>query len=80
MRRRVVVTGLGCVTALGCEVSELWDALCAGKSGIGPVRRFDVSTFKERYGLTRKYAIPLLEWLDRERVTRREGDRRLIIG
>ena len=40
----------------------------------------DVSTFKERYGLTRKYAIPLLEWLDRERVTRREGDRRLIIG
>jgi selenocysteine-specific elongation factor len=40
----------------------------------------DVSTFKERYGLTRKYAIPLLEWLDRERVTRREGDRRVVIG
>ena len=39
----------------------------------------DVSTFKERYGLSRKYAIPLLEWLDRERVTRREGDRRVVI-
>jgi 3-oxoacyl-[acyl-carrier-protein] synthase II len=50
MRRRVVVTGLGVVTALGCEVPELWDALCAGKSGIGPVRRFDVSTFKVTFG------------------------------
>jgi selenocysteine-specific elongation factor len=40
----------------------------------------DVSTFKERYGLSRKYAIPLLEWLDRERVTRREGDRRIVIS
>jgi selenocysteine-specific elongation factor len=45
----------------------------------GPVT-VDVATFKERYGLTRKYAIPLLEWLDRERVTRREGEKRLIIG
>jgi selenocysteine-specific elongation factor len=40
----------------------------------------DVATFKERYGLSRKYAIPLLEWLDRERVTRREGERRVVIG
>jgi selenocysteine-specific elongation factor len=40
----------------------------------------DVSTFKERYGLTRKFAIPLLEWLDRERVTRRVGDQRIVIG
>ena len=33
----------------------------------------DVAAFKERYGITRKYAIPLLEYLDRERVTRRVG-------
>jgi selenocysteine-specific elongation factor len=39
----------------------------------------DVSTFKQRYGLSRKFAIPLLEWLDRERVTRRVGDRRMIV-
>jgi selenocysteine-specific elongation factor len=38
--------------------------------------RIDVSTFKERYGVSRKYAIPLLEYLDRERVTRRVGDTR----
>ena len=39
----------------------------------------DVASFKDRYGLSRKYAIPLLEYLDRERVTRREGDRRVIL-
>ena len=50
MRRRVVVTGLGIVTALGCEVSELWDSLCAGKSGVGPVRRFDAAGFKVSFG------------------------------
>jgi selenocysteine-specific elongation factor len=39
----------------------------------------DVGTFKERYGLSRKYAIPLLEYLDRERVTRRAGASRVIL-
>jgi selenocysteine-specific elongation factor len=39
----------------------------------------DVASFKERFGLTRKYAIPLLEFLDRERVTRRQGDARIIL-
>jgi selenocysteine-specific elongation factor len=39
----------------------------------------DVAAFKARYGLTRKFAIPLLEYLDRERVTRRVGDRRLVL-
>jgi selenocysteine-specific elongation factor len=39
----------------------------------------DVAAFKERYKLTRKYAIPLLEFLDRERITRRVGDLRHIL-
>jgi selenocysteine-specific elongation factor len=39
----------------------------------------DVSTFKERYGLSRKFAIPLLEWLDRERITRRVGAGRIVL-
>jgi selenocysteine-specific elongation factor len=39
----------------------------------------DVATFKNRYGVTRKFAIPLLEYLDRERVTRRTGDVRLVL-
>jgi selenocysteine-specific elongation factor len=43
------------------------------------VERIDVATFKDRYGLTRKYAIPLLEYLDRERMTRRVGASRVIL-
>ncbi len=39
----------------------------------------DVATFKTKYGLSRKFAIPLLEWLDRERVTRRVGDQRVVL-
>lgn len=41
--------------------------------------KIDVATFKELTGVTRKYAIPLLEYLDRERVTRRVGDERVIL-
>jgi selenocysteine-specific elongation factor len=41
--------------------------------------RFNVGTFKEWTGVSRKYAIPLLEFLDRERITRREGEERLIL-
>jgi selenocysteine-specific elongation factor len=41
--------------------------------------RINVTVFKEITGLSRKYAIPLLEYLDREHVTRREGDERIIL-
>jgi selenocysteine-specific elongation factor len=44
-----------------------------------PDRLIDVAAFKELSGVSRKYAIPLLEYFDRERVTRRAGDRRLIL-
>jgi selenocysteine-specific elongation factor len=42
-------------------------------------RAIDVGAFKELTGISRKYAIPLLEYLDRQRVTRREGDRRIVL-
>ncbi len=41
--------------------------------------RFQVPAFKEWTGVSRKYAIPLLEFLDRERITRREGDERIVL-
>ena len=41
--------------------------------------KIDVGQFKDLIGVTRKYAIPLLEYLDRERVTRRVGDERIIL-
>jgi selenocysteine-specific elongation factor len=47
--------------------------------GPGSQAKVDVAGFKERYGVSRKYAIPLLEWLDRERVTRRVGDARVVL-
>ena len=49
-RRRVVVTGLGVVTPLGCDLDDVWAAVCNGKSGVGPVRRFDCRDFKVRFG------------------------------
>jgi selenocysteine-specific elongation factor len=39
----------------------------------------NVASFKDLFGITRKYAIPLLEYLDRERVTKRVGDERVIL-
>jgi selenocysteine-specific elongation factor len=44
-----------------------------------PERLIDVAAFKELAGVSRKYAIPLLEYLDRERITRRAGDKRMIL-
>ncbi|WP_460182366.1 beta-ketoacyl-ACP synthase II [Thermopirellula anaerolimosa] len=50
MRRRVVVTGMGVVTPLGCKVDEMWARLCRGESGIRPIEGFDVSIFRVRFG------------------------------
>jgi 3-oxoacyl-[acyl-carrier-protein] synthase II len=49
-QRRVVITGLGVVTSLGETADGLWDNLCAGKSGIAPVTRFDFSQYPVRFG------------------------------
>lgn len=43
MRRSVVITGLGPVCAIGSGVESFWDGLCAGRTGLGPIRSFDAS-------------------------------------
>ncbi|RPI83033.1 MAG: beta-ketoacyl-[acyl-carrier-protein] synthase II, partial [Planctomycetaceae bacterium] len=58
MTRRVVVTGVGVVTALGCNTSEFWDKLCAGKSGVSHLQRFDTADFKVRFGGEIKDFVP----------------------
>jgi selenocysteine-specific elongation factor len=54
-------------------------AVYKAKSPAGAPAKIDVAKFKEMTGVSRKYAIPLLEYLDRERVTRRVGDERIIL-
>ena len=58
-------------------LAQLRERLAAYKKSKG--ERISVGIFKELTGITRKYAIPLLEYLDRERVTRRAGDERVIL-
>ena len=49
-KRRVVITGLGCVTALAESTDGLFTALCAGESGVSPVESFDVSEYTVKFG------------------------------
>ena len=46
--RRVVVTGMGCVTPLGNDLPTFWSSLVAGKNGIGPITKFDTTDFKAK--------------------------------
>ncbi len=48
MDKRVVVTGMGMVSPLGIGVKENWEAICQGKSGIGPITRFDITDFPSK--------------------------------
>lgn len=49
-KRRVVVTGLGMIAPVGQTVSEAWDNILAGKSGIQPITHFDIEPFSVRFG------------------------------
>jgi selenocysteine-specific elongation factor len=61
----------------GAAIARLQERLAAHKQKHGD--RLSVPAFKELAGVSRKYAIPLLEYLDRQRVTRRAGDQRIIL-
>ena len=50
MTRRVVVTGLGAVTALGCKVEKLWARICQGESGVSPIERLNLEGYRVRFG------------------------------
>ena len=47
--KRVVVTGLGAITPIGNTVSEFWDGVVKGRSGAGPITRFDTEKFKVKF-------------------------------
>ena len=46
--RRVVVTGIGAISSVGNSVDAMWESLLAGKSGIGPVTKFDAADYRTR--------------------------------
>ena len=50
--RRVAVTGLGAVSPVGIDVESTWESLMAGRSGVKPITRFDVSEFPVRFAAT----------------------------
>lgn len=49
MRKRVVITGMGCVSPVGNNVKETWNALLAGRSGAAPISSFDASSHKTKF-------------------------------
>jgi 3-oxoacyl-[acyl-carrier-protein] synthase II len=63
--KRVVVTGMGALTPIGNSANEYKDALFAGKSGAGPITRFDATLFKTRFACELKNFDPL-QFLDRK--------------
>jgi 3-oxoacyl-[acyl-carrier-protein] synthase II len=65
--RRVVVTGVGLVSPLGVGTAENWNALLAGKSGIGPITRFDTTDYPSRIAGEVKGFNPL-DYVDKKEV------------
>ena len=64
-KRRVVVTGVGLVTALGTGTEETWKGLCDGRSGVGPISRFETAEFSTRIAAEVKDFDPL-RWFDKK--------------
>ena len=66
---RVVITGLGLLTPLGNDVATTWEALCQGKSGVGPITSYDSSRFRVHFGAEIKNFNPTL-YMDRKEMRR----------
>ncbi|HEU4584567.1 MAG TPA: beta-ketoacyl-ACP synthase II [Gemmatimonadaceae bacterium] len=71
-KRRVVVTGLGAITPVGNDVATTWRALLEGKSGAGPITKFDASNFAVRFACEVKDFDPHL-YMDRKEAKRADS-------
>ncbi len=72
MERRVVVTGVGLVTALGVGTEETWNGLTEGKSGVREITRFDTSRFSAKIAAEVQDFDPLL-WIDKKDVKKMDA-------
>ena len=79
MTHRVVVTGLGIVSPLGNNVAETWDGLISGRSGAGPIRRFDPSGLDVRFGCEVKN-FDTLKYIDKKEARRYDQFLQYAIG
>jgi len=67
VKRRVVVTGIGLVSALGVGTEATWEGLCAGRSGVAPITKFDAAAFAARIAAEVKGFDPL-QYVDKKDV------------
>ncbi len=70
---RVVITGMGVLSPVGLNLKSYWNALCAGKSGVGPITKFDVDSFSVKIGAELKNFDPS-EYLDRKELKRMDDN------
>ncbi|NLY69313.1 MAG: beta-ketoacyl-ACP synthase II [Clostridiales bacterium] len=69
MMNRVVITGLGAITPLGCDVAALWEGLVSGKCGIGPITKFDTCDHKAKLAAEVK-DFDARQYMDKSEVSR----------
>ena len=78
-RRRVVVTGMGCVTPLGNDIETTWANLLAGKSGAAPIEQFDASTYPVNFACELKEFDPK-QWIDHKQARRMDRFAQMIVA
>jgi 3-oxoacyl-[acyl-carrier-protein] synthase II len=78
-KRRVVVTGLGAITPVGNDVATTWRALLDGKSGAGPITKFDASNFAVRFACEVKGFDPYA-YMDRKEAKRADSFTQYAVG
>ena len=71
--KRVVVTGLGCLTPIGNNVPDFWESLNSGVSGSGPITRFDTTNFKTKFACEIKNFNPE-EFIDRKELRKMDSN------
>lgn len=69
MKRRVVVTGLGVVTSLSCQLEDLWRRIVAGESGVHEIKLFDTTQHKV------KFAADVWDWATGDYISHKESKR-----
>jgi 3-oxoacyl-[acyl-carrier-protein] synthase II len=78
-RRRVVITGLGCVSPLGNDVKSTWDNLLAGKSGAAPIEQWDASEYPVTFACELKDFDPKV-WIEHKQARRMDRFAQMIVA